>query len=371
MKNPFVFGIPVQGQAFANREREKKEILDALFSGSNLILFAPRRYGKSSILKEVCSSLSEEYITVWLDISEISTLKGLLERMLKAVHYASKMGKIAGFIKHTLPKFLSMFKISLGDVDISITTSEEKDLEALCLEVFDLPEKVGSKLNKKVRVVFDEFQDILLLGKDIDKKMRARIQHHKFASYVFMGSRHSLINRIFFDKKSPFYYIGKKVEINYIPKNEFNLFIEDRFSTTGKKIEGPQIERILEATSGHPYFTQLLCFEIWNAAAKKVAPEDVEESLQRCLSSSGYIYEMLLDQIRNRTQRALLAHLAKSGSKNLFSFEALRQMEIKNPNALNYATKRLLEMEIIEKDKRGEYRFVDPFFALYLKQRMQ
>lgn len=371
MKNPFVFGVPVEGQSFADREQEKKEILDAFFSGSNLILFAPRRHGKSSLLKEVCSSLSEEYITVWLDISEVSTLRGLLERMLKAVHYASKMGKITGFVKHTLPKFLSMFKISLGDVDISITTPEEKDLEALCLEIFDLPEKVGSRLNKKVRVIFDEFQDILLLGKGIDRKMRARIQHHKFASYVFMGSRHSLINSIFFDKKSPFYYIGKKIEINYIPKDEFKSFIKDRFAATGKKIEGSQIDIILEATSGHPYFTQLLCFEIWNSAIKKVTSKDVEESLKRCLSSSGYIYEMLLDQIRNRTQRALLAHLAKSGSKNLFSFEALRQMEIKNPNALSYATKRLLEMEIIEKDKKGEYRFVDPFFALYLKQRMQ
>lgn len=371
MKNPFVFGVPVQGESFANREQEKKEILDALSSGSNLILFAPRRYGKSSILKEVCSSLSDEYITVWLDISEISTIRGLLERMIKAVHQASKTGKITDFIKQALPKFLSMFKVSLGDIDISIAIPEEKDLEALCPEVFDLPERVGSRLKKKVRVIFDEFQDILLLGKGIDKKMRARIQHHKFASYVFMGSRRSLINSIFFDKKSPFYYIGKKVEINYIPKEEFKMFIKDRFVTTGKNIEEAQIDMILESTLGHPYFTQLLCFEVWNSTTKKVISGNVEDSLKRCISSSGYIYEILLDQIRNRTQRALLFHLAKSGSRNLFSLEVLSQMELSNPNTLNYAAKKLLEMEIIEKGKKGEYRFVDPFFALYLKQRMQ
>jgi hypothetical protein len=67
----------------------------------------------------------------------------------------------------------------------------------------------------------------------------------------------------------------------------------------------------------------------------------------------------------------LLSHLAKSGSKNLFGFEVLHQIETNNPNTLNHAIKRLLEMEIIEKSKKGEYRFVDPFFALYLKQRMK
>ena len=75
MSNPFVFGVPVEGVRFTNREKEKKEILDSLMAGQNLILFAPRRYGKSSLLREVIRGLDKgKFLTLWIDVSEVSTL---------------------------------------------------------------------------------------------------------------------------------------------------------------------------------------------------------------------------------------------------------------------------------------------------------
>jgi hypothetical protein len=76
-----------------------------------------------------------------------------------------------------------------------------------------------------------------------------------------MGRCLYLINNKFYFDKKPFLLFGKKVEINYILKEEFKAFISYKFEATGKNIEKPQIEMILDITDGHPYFTQLLCFE--------------------------------------------------------------------------------------------------------------
>lgn len=370
MSNPFVFGVPVEGANFTDREKEKREILDALMAGQNLILFAPRRYGKSSLLREIMRGLDKEkFLPLWIDVSEVSTVRGFLERIINQINEFSKAAKLAEFIKTTLPKFLSMFRVGLGDFNITITAPSQAELHELSLEIFDLPEKLAQKSNKRVIVIFDEFQDLLLLGQDLDKKMRAKIQYHKSTSYVFMGSRRSLISKMFFDRRSPFYFIGKKMEINYISKEDFRPFIKEQFQATGKQINEEIIDHILQITDGHPYFTQYLCFEIWNLTRRKVTSSLAEQALSICVASQSYIYEMLLDQIRSKDRKAILFYLAQHGSKDIFGMDSLKEMEVRNPNGVNYALKALIEKEILEKGKKGEYRFVDPFFAFYLRKK--
>jgi len=59
-------------------------------------------------------------------------------------------------------------------------------------------------------VVFDEFQDLLLLDKSLDKRLRAVIQFHQHVNFVFLGSAESLMKQIFENKKSSFYHLNKK-----------------------------------------------------------------------------------------------------------------------------------------------------------------
>jgi len=55
--NPFMYGKIVTGKHFFDRVDELKRILDTLEGGNNLVLYAPRRYGKSSLVKRAfCGS---------------------------------------------------------------------------------------------------------------------------------------------------------------------------------------------------------------------------------------------------------------------------------------------------------------------------
>ncbi len=50
--NPFKYGKIVSGAYFYNRKTELARIKSTLSGGNNLVLYAPRRYGKSSLVNK-------------------------------------------------------------------------------------------------------------------------------------------------------------------------------------------------------------------------------------------------------------------------------------------------------------------------------
>ena len=55
--NPFVYGEIVTSEAFADREQERDRLRRDLASGQKVFLISPRRYGKSSLVRDVLLSL--------------------------------------------------------------------------------------------------------------------------------------------------------------------------------------------------------------------------------------------------------------------------------------------------------------------------
>ena len=53
MKNPFVYGETVRGDNFCNRKQEINELVNYFKNGTNVIIFSPRRYGKTSLINHV------------------------------------------------------------------------------------------------------------------------------------------------------------------------------------------------------------------------------------------------------------------------------------------------------------------------------
>ena len=53
MKNPFVYGKIVSGEYFCNRDKEVKELAAEIITCQNIIIFSPRRYGKTSLIRQI------------------------------------------------------------------------------------------------------------------------------------------------------------------------------------------------------------------------------------------------------------------------------------------------------------------------------
>jgi hypothetical protein len=54
--NPFSYGTVVKEPYFFNRKEEIRRIVSTLGGGNNLVLYAPRRYGKTSVVMQAIKS---------------------------------------------------------------------------------------------------------------------------------------------------------------------------------------------------------------------------------------------------------------------------------------------------------------------------
>ncbi len=58
MSNPFTLTI-AQGADFWNREKEMQDLVRHARNGNNVMLFSPRRYGKTSLVRKTLEILAD------------------------------------------------------------------------------------------------------------------------------------------------------------------------------------------------------------------------------------------------------------------------------------------------------------------------
>ena len=86
MENPFIYGEVVSGKNFGDREKELVELVSDLKSGQNIILYSPRRYGKTSLLLKILSKLKEDgLMTAYMDMTGVTSKHKFNENSKKTI----------------------------------------------------------------------------------------------------------------------------------------------------------------------------------------------------------------------------------------------------------------------------------------------
>ena len=78
--NPFVYGEVVPPAAFIDREAELARLAGDLAEGQKVFLISPRRYGKSSLVRQAMRQLARQgVLTLELTVSSYSSYVAFLE----------------------------------------------------------------------------------------------------------------------------------------------------------------------------------------------------------------------------------------------------------------------------------------------------
>jgi len=161
--NPFKFGTVVSGNFFYNREDELQRIKQVLIGGNNITLYAPRRYGKTSLVNKVLRELDEEgFTTVYLDMMSVYSRETFIKNYTGTI--AGKLGKSLETVIKKIARYISGIVPSLafdsaGNPAFSLSWVVGEDKDRTLSDVINLPEKLATD-GKKWIVVFDEFQEI-------------------------------------------------------------------------------------------------------------------------------------------------------------------------------------------------------------------
>ena len=366
MSNPFSFGSIVKEKQFCNRVIELKELKNDILNNQNVLIYAPRRFGKTSLILKVVEELRNEYKDfrfVYIDLMTIIDKKEFINQYFNAIAQSlqTPFEKTINILKSFL-KLKPIIKASIndtGNVIFSLDFSKSES-DNILNDVLDIPKIYGEK--NKVCIIFDEFQEIENI-KGLENKLRSIIQNHSNVSYIFLGSKKSIINAIFSDVKRPFYKSVKHFTLSPIKNEEWQNCILNAFKDTSKKISENIINEILKITKGFPYYTQQLCYEIWELTEKEANEEVLNIAIDNILKQEREYFVAIWDNLTNNQKKALKIVLITDG-ENIYGDERVKGLI--SSASLQTSIKKLIEKDIL--DKKDKYYFQDPLFEYWLNK---
>ncbi len=374
MLNPFKYAGIVLENNFCNRKKEQEDIIKAIDNSDKLFIYSQRRMGKTSLIKQIINKLSKKdylaiYIDVWPLVSESAFIKATAKAITESLNSnAQKMAQLA-------KRFFSQFAptVSLdeeGKPSVSFGINKFKE-EAKELEnVLRIPEKYTEMKNKKVVIIFDEFQQVLEYGFDIiERKIRSILQTQNNMCYLFLGSRKTLIQKMFFDQSRPLYRSAGHYHLKTIGIQNWNVFIIKKFKKTNKEINNLNIEYLFEITGGHSYYMQLICNIIWDQCEKKVTKSIIDKSIEILIDREHYTYSVLWNTL-SFNQKNFLKGIAKSDYLiKPFSSEFIFENNLKTASNVQKVINYLINKDIIDLENEN-YIITDIIFKLWINSRL-
>jgi hypothetical protein len=371
--NPFRYGALALDDAFTNREAEIRELKRDILNGQDVVVLAPRRYGKTSLVWRVIQEVVKKKVLVaQVNLMTTPTKERLAEKLADTIH--ENIASALFRAKERLRIFADLRIRPIVTIDPDTGTPSfsfdagypRQDVDATIERLLELPGQLATERKRKVALVFDEFQEIVNIDPDLPKLMRSVFQEQPEVAHVYLGSKRHMMERIFNDENEPFWRSARQMELGVIDPPRFEGYLAESFERTGKKIAPDTIATVLETTGGHPYATQELCYFLWEETPKgrRAGPAEYERALADVLRAEHAHFELIRDQASS-VQRLTLQALAQERGRPL-SGDYRRRHKLPGASTVQRALQALTRNELVSRSD-GEYRIAEPFLADWLR----
>jgi hypothetical protein len=370
--NPFRYGALALDDAFTDREQETAEMKADALNGQDVVLFAPRRYGKSSLVWRVSQELiGEGALVAHVNLMTTPTTTQLAEKLARTIHedIASPLFRA----KERLRIFQGLRirpTVTVDPEDGSLSFSfdasgRREDINATLERLLELPGQLAGERKRPVVLILDEFQEIVDIDPNLPRLMRSVFQQQPEVAHVYLGSKRHMMEQIFSDENEPFWRSAKQIELGVIDPRPFREYIQRQFQRTGKGVAPTAIDAVLETTRGHPYATQELCYFLWQdtPAGATATAEQVVEAVVRVLNSE-HAHFSLVWQDASAHQRLLLRALAEEPGHPV-SADYRRRHALPGASSVQRALGALEKAELVGR-RRGEAWISEPFLAQWV-----
>jgi hypothetical protein len=377
--NPFVYGEIVPARAFVGRDEELDRLTTDLASGQKVFLISPRRYGKSSLVRQAAAALARRRIaTLEFTVSSFSSYVGFLEGYARALvglesrteQTRSWLGSLFTTVK---PEIRVDGRSSGAGVTLAFPTIRTpRDAARLAEDVFTLPARVAAKLGRRLVVALDEFQAIgAFNGGSVEQALRAAVQQQRQVGYVFAGSEPSLMEQMIGPKR-PFYKAGPVMRLQKIPEDVFAGFIEDRFKGSGIAASPGLGDAIVDLAGNLPYDVQRLAHEAWDdafaARRKRIGVDDLHQTLHRLLTEQETLFEAVWQRL-TLAQRSTLRAVVLEHGVGLLASDTRERHRLGGASSVQASLTALQREDLIIREDDGHYAVVDSLMREWVARR--
>ncbi len=386
MEHLFEYDHLINEGDFCNFSTEKMILKKHVEAGDCVKLFAPRNFGKTSLIKNIIAKNWEgenesKRMVIYADFYSVESLDSISLELTKA--FSQAISRKKNFFDKGLDWFKSLKHIrptwqpptssdSFGEFSIRTENNGAVvNFEIIFENIYNL-----HKNNKmEFLIVMDEFQEVGKIPQACAKLRGALQNFDTQIPIVFLGSKQHLLQEIFNRPKAPFYSWGYSVELHPIPYEEYHSYITTRLARVKKSIELEEAKFLQDKMHRIPEAINRLCdFLARDSDITKITKDDVKKGLLTFVDRSRSIYEEVFASFNHNERHVLLA-MAKLGTvENITGKTFLIEVPMISKTTVSDITKRFLNDSVITKtiDEKKKvslsYQITDPFLEAFLLQ---
>ncbi|MGE0849197.1 MAG: AAA family ATPase [Hyphomicrobiaceae bacterium] len=345
-----------------------------------LVLFGPRRIGKTEFLLRDLGPLAEKaghrvvYASFWQSpLSPAATL-------LAALHEGLKKRGLAGQLQRLAEGFGPRIRLGaklpgLGEAGAEIDLTSLKGTPAS--DVLLLIDELLGKLSRKAKptiLMLDEVQELAAepANRPLVAALRTSLDKRRDGlAAVFTGSNRDALAAMFSDRQAPFFHFATSIELEPLGRPFVEHLLAAFHRATGERLDTAAALAAFEDLHGNPFFFRKL-LELLLPESKR----DIKTALERLRIglAANLGYDRLWLSL-NPLQRALAHTLARGtqtpfGEANRAEIGRLTNTPPPTIAQTQTALRRLVRLNVVTRiDGNTAYVFDDPELARWIASR--
>lgn len=365
------------GADLVGREAYLRRLVGRLHDGTHVLVAGPRRIGKTSIIHEALRRLGRKgALVAYVDCLGATDLRGLGEQLANAA-----LAPLTGTERtldqaRDLAAGRSLGRLRYADLAPLLTLARERSATRAFEIALDVPRLVASRSGRRLVVALDEFQAAGRLAPRAFDVMRAHFQAQRGVAYAFLGSEEGVLEELFSEKGRAFYRFAQPLDLAEpggdarfgIAPDDWVHYLIAKYKAKRVRIGEAEVDRILDATGGHPQDTMQVCARLLELARDTgVATIDgdlvaiaYEQSLRELERPFALHWAELgkhkyLQQVAKRIAHAAVLYAPGAGGA-VPRAEVLRALDA------------LRSRGLVVRVGRGRYEFLEPMFGEYVRR---
>lgn len=326
--NPFFYDRPLPPAEAIDRPEQRTLLAELADGGQTSRLAAPRRYGKTTLIGALGAELrARDWIVCVSDFSRCRTLDDVGERLYDGWRRGLDRRGTRSLWKKANREFEAALEAGIPGVARATVRGRQSERArgplAQVHALLALPERLAAASGRRILVVFDEFQDLLTAGEDLDGLVRSHVQHHvDIASYCYAGSQASLLRALFEDRRRPLFGQAREVTLAPLAPEAIAAWVLERFRAGERTIPSGSAAALAAGAGGHPQRAAMVAHFLWQRP--RLGEADVHAAEAEALGAASGELEQMWAGL-TRPQRQVLGAVAE-GQTQLLSKSTLAAM---------------------------------------------
>ncbi|MBQ8655571.1 MAG: ATP-binding protein [Prevotella sp.] len=373
LNNPFVVYGYKGATYFCNRSVETEKVINGLNNERNITLIAPRRIGKTGLIRHVFARIKEtqpDVCCIYFDILATKTLEQFVQVMARNVlgrldtPSQAVLRKVQDYFSNFRPTM--SFDSNTGMPTFSLEIAPHQEEQSL-QRIFDYLSMSG----KRCYIAIDEFQQITNYPESgTEALLRSFIQFVPNVYFIFAGSQQHMMSDMFLSPDRPFYQGSQIVMLGEIDESAYYDFAQAFFAKRGQLFPKDVFHYLYQEVEGQTWYMQATLNRVYSNQHGEIRNEDVSLAIQELIDEQEVAFENYYSSLTTNQSALLLAIAKENGVKSPMAQQFIQRYRLPALSSIKTALHSLFDNQFIYQYK-GVWVVYDRFFGMWLRERVE